>query len=438
MSHSIRKAAAAALMLGCGLAVLFLPAVAGEPPKPPAVVGSGGVLPPEFGPGNFDPDEIEVPAPPLEPPPLRPASEKERQIFKQIRASWQARHERIHSLHISWESPGGRTGPNAVPPDSHTEVWIDADDFRMRELTSYRGRATAILYLTTFDGMTTRAWDSGKHAGDVWNGQSERRLAHGVASIWQLAIDPLRCDLIDISSADVGVRCEDAMLGDQHCVKLRFPVKVRDSDYKMRDTLWVDPARDNLIIRWERILQERATASLSIDYKRDKQHGWLPTQWLETFPWSSGDSATVIRIAINEQYPVSTFRLTFPPGTEVYDRKLSQHYLIAADGSKTQVVQFYPVEWETIYDSLNRRTDFVIDPEPLKDALEFIAQRYHIKTVFDDRGVRQGLIDPAVEVAANKHGMKLKELLELLLKQSPKPLRYEIRDDVVTVIACPK
>jgi len=37
-----------------------------------------------------------------------------------------------------------------------------------------------------------------------------------------------------------------------------------------------------------------------------------------------------------------------------------------------------------------------------------------------------------------KHGIKLKELIELLLNQSPKPLRYEIRNDVVTVIAAQK
>jgi hypothetical protein len=37
-----------------------------------------------------------------------------------------------------------------------------------------------------------------------------------------------------------------------------------------------------------------------------------------------------------------------------------------------------------------------------------------------------------------QHGIKLKELLELLLNQSPKPLRYEIRNDVVTVIAAQK
>jgi hypothetical protein len=41
-------------------------------------------------------------------------------------------------------------------------------------------------------------------------------------------------------------------------------------------------------------------------------------------------------------------------------------------------------------------------------------------------------------VQTPKHDIKLKELLELWLKQSPKPLRYEIRNDVVTVIAAGK
>jgi len=431
MSHSIRKSlAAAALILGCGVVGRCSPADAGDPP---IVTHGDGVLP-HIG---SDPDEIWVPKPAPAPPPLRPASAKERQIFKRLWAAWQARHEQIHSLHIAWDSPSSRTGPGALPPNEQTEVWID-HDFRLRARTSYRGYSRTSVYLTTFDGMTTRTWNSDKHEGEVSNGQPEQGLAHAAASMWRFAIDPLCCGPLKIASPDVNVLCEDAMLGDRHCVKLRFPVKVDASDCKMRDTLWIDPARDNLIVQWDRVLQESASGCLSIEYTRDKQHGWLPSQWRETGSWSSGDSATATRIAINEQYPVSTFRLTFPPGTEVRDRKLSQHYVIGPDGSKTQVEQFHPVELETIYDSLNRTTDFIVDPEPLKDALEFIAQRYHVKTAFDDRAVRQGLIDPAALVQTQKHGIKLKELLDLLLKQSPKPLRYEIRHDVVTVIAAGK
>ena len=359
MSHSIRKSlAAAALILGCGIVCLCSLVDAGDPPF---VTEAGGGI----NPIGSDPDEVCVPNPVLVPAPLRPPSEKERQIFKRIRAAWQARHERIRSLHIAWDSPSGRTGSGALSPNEQTEVWID-HDFRMRARTSYRGYSRPSVYLTTFDGMTTRTWNSDKHEGEVCNGQLERGLPHGVGSMWRLAIDPFYCGALKIASPDVNVLCEDTMLGDRHCMQLRFPVKVDASDYKTRDTLWIDPARDNLIVRWDRTLQESASACLSIEYTRDKQHGWLPSQWRETYSWSSGNSATATRIAINEQYPVSTFRLTFPPGTEVRDRKLAQRYVIGPDGSKTQIEQFHPVELETIYDSLNRTTDFVIDPEPLE------------------------------------------------------------------------
>jgi hypothetical protein len=231
---------------------------------------------------------------------------------------------------------------------------------------------------------------------------------------------------------------EDEIIADRHCVKLRFPTKGRHPYFGWFHTLWVDPARGNVIVGWEQGIPDARSMFMSIEYARDKTHGWLPSRYTETDSSTTVESATATKIAINERYPVTMFRQTFPPGTQVDDWRLSQRYMIGRDGSKSHVQTRYLSRPGTIDESLNESIDFVVDPEPLKDALQFIGQRYHINTAFDNPAVRQGLIDPAVEVETTKHGIKLKELLELLLKQSPKPLRYEIRNDPVTVIAAEK
>ena len=423
---------AAALILWCAL-FCFQQVFDDDPFGPPA---------PEMSLQSADPDELRGFA--LEPVSLPPLigspSSKQQQVFQRIRAGWQARHERIHSLDIAWDfGPGDGTEMNSRRPSGreehgHTELWIDGD-LRRRSLTSSPPNAKP--YLGTYDGMTTRVWNPQERKGEVWNGQPEKGfVAGGYPNIWLLAIDPLRHHSVDISSLDVKVLGENAIIGDRHCVKLRFPMKGTE----MVDTLWIDPARDNVVVGWERGTPDRSRRVCDDRVLRDKQHGWLPTRWYLARPSPPGDSfATATRIAINEQYPITMFRLTFPAGAQVEDRKLAQRYVMAADGSKTQIRMFIRLEMlETIYDSLNRPTDFVVDREPLKDALEFIARRFQIKTAFDEAAVRQGRIDPSVEVETQKHGIKLKELLDVLLKQSPKPLRYEIRDDVVTVIAYPK
>jgi hypothetical protein len=447
MMRSIAKSAAAAFILGCGVAGLCLPAVAEEPAGWPV---------PEVHPLSLGPVEavhwIRFPRngvllPPALPPPspaLPPSSEKERQILNRIRADWQARHKRIRSLSVAWDFRSAfRKGRNSDPPHnnsevSHNELWLD-DGFRGRLLVAPHPNAKPRLF--TFDGMTARSSNPETHGGEIWSGAPGRGLAAPDTIIWCVAVDPLCVDLLrgkfaDPSCVGVHVLGENAIIGDRHCVKLRISLTSRPDESGLLDTLWIDPSRDSVIVGWERAGPSTPDTFLSIEYVLDKQHGWLPSRWRLTTAGPAGEStATATRIAINEQYPASLFRQTFAPGTLVRDPNLSQWYVIANDGSKTPVGEPHPPKPEPIDAALNRTTDFVINPEPLKDALDFIAQRYHIKTAFDDGAVRQGLIDPAAQVQTQKHGIKLKELLDVLLKQSPKPLRYEIREDVITLIA---
>ena len=423
-----RLTVAAAFVAGCLVAGFGLPAVAKTPRNPP-LEKTAPLFEPfeEFQNGFLSEPQADRPLP------LRPPSENERRVCRRILAGWQARHERIGSFFVAWDLHSQcRRFPKFGPMDSHTEQWVDRD-FRRRALRTSPWNGLA--YEFAFDGMTACMWHTNARSAHLWNGDPDCSM-HWDTVIWRFAVDPLCSDLIDTTSPHANVLSENAIIGNRHCVKLLFPVKYCDASVELFDTLWVDPARDNVIVAWQRGTVEGPAPFVSIEYTRDSKQCWLPTRWHMTSASAVDESSSAAtRIAINQQFPINLFRPTLPEGTRVSDQQIAEGYVIGAHGSKTQIQKYSLNDRDTISAVLDARTDFVIHPEPLKDALYFIGRRYHIKTAFDERAIRDGRINPAVEVATKKHGIKLSELLDILLKQSAAPLRYEIRKDVMTVIA---
>jgi hypothetical protein len=83
--------------------------------------------------------------------------------------------------------------------------------------------------------------------------------------------------------------------------------------------------------------------------------------------------------------------------------------------------------------ALESRCDFTIDPQPLKDALDFIAQRFQIPLLLDNKALEDANIDVTAEVRMPYQGLKLRQMLTLLLQQMPQSLAYDIEDGVLRV-----
>lgn len=83
--------------------------------------------------------------------------------------------------------------------------------------------------------------------------------------------------------------------------------------------------------------------------------------------------------------------------------------------------------------ALDATTDFVIEPQPLKDALDFISQRYRIPLLLDNKALEDASIDTATEIKLSVPGLKLRQSLNLLLEQLPQPLGFDIRDGVMWI-----
>jgi hypothetical protein len=421
------------LLVGCWAALICACAIAGQPPLTPAKVES----PPDLNIVSFD--EVVVAdarlaarVPPAGVPPAGVPPAGQSPVIKRVLTNWRARQQRIESFHIAWNSWRLRLG-NASPPDAHTEVWVERE---LRHRVVHSSPPNQVVSVSTFDGMISRGWNAQTQQGELWNGDQRADLYEFSTRIWCLALDPLSSGDIDVSAPQFRVLKDNAVIGDRRCIKLEQRIQGRSWPSQVFETIWIDPQRDDVIAGWERRTPEAAFFFISIEYARDPHHGWLPTRWDNAnTSMTRSASAIATKLTVNERFPIETFRLSFPAGTRVNDRGVAARYEIAANGSKANVEPYYPAEIETIYDCLNEKTDFIVDPEPLESALEFIAKRYHMKFAFDAEGVRRGLVDPLVNVKMARRGIKLSELLDLLLKQSPKPLKYEIRNDVVTVVS---
>ncbi|HUE12981.1 MAG TPA: hypothetical protein VMR25_02350, partial [Planctomycetaceae bacterium] len=171
----------------------------------------------------------------------------------------------------------------------------------------------------------------------------------------------------------------------------------------------------------------------------DATDGWIPARW--TNVWNrprETTSSTVTKFALNESIPQDTFTVKFPPGTTILDKTVLEKYVVAKDGSKSNVLKLDSPKSLKIYETLGRYVEFLLDPQPLKDALDFIATRYRIKVTFDAQAVHDGAIDPNVEVQSSDTGLKLSALLQSLLQQSAKPLTYHVRKGELIITSARK
>jgi hypothetical protein len=84
-----------------------------------------------------------------------------------------------------------------------------------------------------------------------------------------------------------------------------------------------------------------------------------------------------------------------------------------------------------IEEALDQTTDFTIDPQPLKDAVDFIAQRFQIPILLDRKALEDASVDTSTEVRLPYAGLKLRQMLTLLLDQMGQPMGFDIRDGVL-------
>jgi len=221
---------------------------------------------------------------------------------------------------------------------------------------------------------------------------------------------------------------ENAILDNFHCTKIQktYP------GGNMVESCWIDPNRNDVIVRWERQYQGKMNSWMSIEYQKDKQFGWVPARF-SVGPSGVVSENTVIKFTINQRFVDETFTFKFPPGTIIFDRRTLTRSTVAKDGSRADVLKFESFSEFLIHKLMESKVDFTLDSQPLPEAVDFISKRYNFPIVFDERGFENAGIKTRLQVKSAVPGIKLRELLKHLLAQGPKPIGFKIEDEVLKI-----
>ncbi len=132
--------------------------------------------------------------------------------------------------------------------------------------------------------------------------------------------------------------------------------------------------------------------------------------------------STVKSLEINKELPAETFQIHFPPGTAVAvdDGPTQEEYIVKPDGTNRTIFNLNPIS-PRLRKILMQQTDFTVEPEPLRDAIQFVRQRYAIAIAMDEASFRAAKIDTSLEVQEDTAAIRLWELLAWFSAQCPRP-----------------
>jgi hypothetical protein len=119
------------------------------------------------------------------------------------------------------------------------------------------------------------------------------------------------------------------------------------------------------------------------------------------------------------------------PASASPDRPASRHPL------SSDVVEHSTSE-SRIEKALDQPVDFTIEPQTLKDAIDYISARFQFPIVIDQKALDDASVDLTTEVRASFPGVKLRNVLKLMLEPLSAPLSFVIDDEVLKITTIEK
>jgi hypothetical protein len=123
--------------------------------------------------------------------------------------------------------------------------------------------------------------------------------------------------------------------------------------------------------------------------------------------------------------PHSTPAAARPAGAGV--RFLPVDHPLSSDQARQPIVE------AKITEALDQQVDFNIEPQSLKDALDFIAARYQIPILIDQKALDDANVDVTSEVRLAAPGIPLRDALQLIFGQISSPLGYDVIHGVLMI-----
>jgi hypothetical protein len=217
---------------------------------------------------------------------------------------------------------------------------------------------------------------------------------------------------------------DDAIVDGLRCTKLRETAKG-----PTRTSYWFDPHQGDALVFWELELAGSRLSSLSLRYRSEKSNEptltvWTPTGWTNHKEGVLDDVSQVRAIEFNKEPPAEAFQIKFPPGTAVaidVQGSTQEAYVVAPNGTKRVIFNLNSISSPRLLRTLMQRIDFVVEPEPLRDALQFVRARYGMALAVDEASFRKAKIDLSLEVQEDTGAARLWELLTWFSAQCPGP-----------------
>jgi beta-lactamase regulating signal transducer with metallopeptidase domain len=369
-----------------------------------------------------------------------------------ILTNWKAREERTRALHFEWESrvffgaaaearaKGKASQDQADRRSGRVSYWLEGFDRRRSDSVPFTlSPPNTVVYpkihFVTNGATECRVEDPGNGLGPPVATLSPRLQPSSVFGLNPLTLTFHAMHAFEVNSQAPRFRVvkEDALIDGVHCVELQNA----NDQGTVLEKCWVDPARDDIVMTYEFWMRLKkgpeSRTVISIQYQHDRVHGWVPARWTERRPGVGLNENSVIKYTINERFPEGMFSLNVAPGTVIFDMRTAQQYRAAAGGEKTDIVQFDSPASLKIGQALERITDFPIEPQSLKDAIDFISARYQIPIIIGNADFDAAGVDTTTEVVGKNPGIRVADLLKSLCAQLSKPIGFRIEDEVLKV-----
>ncbi|MHB1426674.1 MAG: LolA-like protein [Gemmataceae bacterium] len=288
--------------------------------------------------------------------------------------AWQARQDRVKSARISWKER--RTEPKGsisssmprivrrrlqleddaiIPPtDTTVEFAVSIHFHEAKVRYAYEGQEWSdnikgyrnIKYTSVFDGVEAKdlhpegvgyaTWP----IGVIRDGSTYRDAQMFRVRPVLFTFRPLVPEIRPFDIGSMTVTTGRVMIDGRSCVELERRAPGTGTSV----FLWLDPARDFVIVRQRIIERVQTVNQINIQYRADTASGWTPSGWTIVNHIASGhlyDAAecTVTDSEFNVEVDPSLFTLSFPPGSRVQDQKRKEDWVIKLNGEKRPLVR---------------------------------------------------------------------------------------------------
>lgn len=282
--------------------------------------------------------------------------------LENIAKVWQEREARFRTVRCEWvesivATPNALTRNN-IPSTDNSEsllpergidiLWLGAGPSMRHEFRppsgseSDQGSFTVRKgsYTSTYNGVRNKQYTTSTGAdswpsGIVWGDTKYDDISNYHFRALLLTYRPMHPVVPNLDLSRFRVVATDAQVAGRACLVVE---SIPASAGGMTNTYWIDTARDCHILQHVEKFRGQPTAQLTISYKEDVKHGWVPDTWDALFLTNSSrpsmsTQARVLKCEFNEALSPTVFDLEFPVGTLVFDRDLNQRSLIREDGT---------------------------------------------------------------------------------------------------------